>query len=273
MTSYTFDAAGRLTSETDPRSQAITYTYDAANHLTQVQDRNGRRRAFDFDAAGRQTAERWLDGQGATIRTTSYGYDNANKLTSASDPSATYAIAYDADDRLTSVNNTGTPGMPQITLSFTYDTRDNRTRLNDNRNGQVDYVYNLADRVTSEQMSVIGLSNRPKVTFGYDTAARLTSLGRTNNTGGSGGGTAVNSTFAYDTASRVTGITHTGYGTLASYAFTWDNANQLTQEVSNDGTVNFSYDLRGQLTGATGWRTENYTFDALGNRTALGAGL
>jgi hypothetical protein len=35
-------------------------------------------------------------------------------------------------------------------------------------------------------------------------------------------------------------------------------------------TVNFSYDLRGQLTGVTGWRTENYTFDALGNRTMSG---
>ncbi len=81
---------------------------------------------------------------------------------------------------------------------------------------------------------------------------------------------AVNSTFVYDGASRVTGITHTGYGTLASYAFTWDNANQLTQEVSNDGTANFSYDLRRQLTVVTGWRTENYTFDALGNRTMSG---
>ncbi|MGQ9576339.1 MAG: hypothetical protein ACUVUC_13575 [Thermoguttaceae bacterium] len=45
----------------------------------------------------------------------------------------------------------------------------------------------------------------------------------------------------------------------ASYSLTWDNANQLTREVSNDGTVNFSYDAIGQLIAVSGWRPETYS--------------
>jgi len=82
---------------------------------------------------------------------------------------------------------------------------------------------------------------------------------------------AVNTSISYDDASRITGMTHTAnYNTLASYGLTWDAGSQLTQEVSNDGTVNYSYDSTGQLTGATGWRSESYSYDATGNRTMTG---
>jgi YD repeat-containing protein len=57
---------------------------------------------------------------------------------------------------------------------------------------------------------------------------------------------------------------------LAAYTLTWDNANQLTQEVSNDGTENYTYNSTSQLTAATGWRSESYSYDALGNRTMSG---
>ncbi|MGQ9574250.1 MAG: hypothetical protein ACUVUC_02945 [Thermoguttaceae bacterium] len=77
--------------------------------------------------------------------------------------------------------------------------------------------------------------------------------------GGPGAAT-VTTSFGYDPASRLTTINHTANGSpRASYSLTWDNANQLTREVSNDGTVNFSYDAIGQLIAVSGWRPETYS--------------
>jgi len=58
---------------------------------------------------------------------------------------------------------------------------------------------------------------------------------------------------------RVAGITHTGgYYTLATYALTWDAANQLTREVSNDGTANYTYDNEGNMLTKTEIATGKY---------------
>ncbi|HMC66205.1 MAG TPA: hypothetical protein VKI65_14810 [Gemmataceae bacterium] len=37
-------------------------------------------------------------------------------MTSASDPDSTYAFGYDNANRLTTVNNSGTPGIPNVIL-------------------------------------------------------------------------------------------------------------------------------------------------------------
>jgi RHS repeat-associated protein len=235
------------------------------------------------------------------VRTVSYQYDSNGRLTGLSDPSATYVFAYDADDRLTSVNNAGTPGVPNVVLTFSYDARDNRVSLADNLGGRIDYTYDAADRLTSAALSVTGTAKRPAAEFTYNLAGWLTRItrrdaslsssgGGTTSGGGSGGGSPsgggsgggstspspapVVTDFSYDPAARITGITHknssTG-ATLASYALSYDAAGQLVREVSSaDGTLDFTYDPRGQLTGVSGWRSEAYTFDAVGNRTLAG---
>jgi hypothetical protein len=119
--------------------------------------------------------------------------------------------------------------------------------------------------------------------------SRLTRIDRTRlqqaqGGGGSSGGGGISGTFptvrtdfTYGNADRVTGATHArlpvGGGspvTLATYAWTWDSGGQLTQEVSNGGTANFTDDNAGQLTGVSGWRTESYSFDNTGNRNSSG---
>jgi len=90
--------------------------------------------------------------------------------------------------------------MPQITLSFAYDTRDNRTSLTDNRNGLVAYTYDSLNRVTSEELSVSGVGPKAKVTLGYDALSRINSLSRTNS--GSGGSASITSTGIVPARSR-----------------------------------------------------------------------
>jgi hypothetical protein len=54
--------------------------------------------------------------------------------------------------------------------------------------------------------------------------------------------------------------------TLAVYSSTGNAANELTQDVSDDGKANFSYNTARQLSSVTGRRTESYPHDDLGNR-------
>ena len=58
----------------------------------------------------------------------------------------------------------------------------------------------------------------------------------------------------------------------ANYQWTYDAADRITQFVSPDGTSNYNYDSRGQLTGAnnTNQANEAYSYDANGNRTNTG---
>ena len=117
-TTWTYDRAGRVSTEIDPRNNRATYTYDAANELTRITDRLLRQREFLYDNDGRMTHEKWLDGAGNPIRTFTYTYDNVARLTGVTELDSTYAFTYDNADRLLTINNSATPNMPQVTLTI-----------------------------------------------------------------------------------------------------------------------------------------------------------
>ncbi len=89
------------------------------------------------------------------------------------------------------------------------------------------------------------------------------------------------SAHGYDAANRETTITHWAYapsssgggGTtapLATYVYSYDQANRVTSEQDAEGTANFSYDSANELTTVTGSRTESYSYDLNGNRNSIG---
>ena len=267
VTRYAYDADSRLVTETDPLGHSTTYAYDADSEVVGITDRDGRQTSYTYNAAGEETSENWLNSSGVSIYTITYAYDNASRLTSVSDPDATYAYTYDASSRLTTVDNAGTPGVPHVVLTMGYNAVDDRTSVSDNLGGTTTYAYNNAHEMTSVGIAAASLAAWPQVTLGYDNDQRLTSINRSESvggcsggSGGSGGGSpaCVNTAIGYDAAGRVTSISHAANSnTLASYNLTWDAASQLTQEVSKDGTENYTYDPDGELTSATGWRSES----------------
>ena len=81
------------------------------------------------------------------------------------------------------------------------------------------------------------------------------------------------SSYAYDLAGKLTRLTHRSSSIVyADYQWTYDAADRITQFVSPDGTSDYSYDNRGQLTGANNSSQPNeaYSYDANGNRTNAG---
>ncbi|WP_165235876.1 RHS repeat protein, partial [Aquisphaera insulae] len=270
-TTWGYDSANRMTTMTDPLGHSATYSYDSGGELTDKTDRNGRRTTYSYDSGGRETGETWLTSSGGVSNRVTYTYDADTEMTGVTDSYATLTMTYDSGGNQLTVAESGPgTGQPSLTLTSTYDKYHNRLTLVDNVTsnvGRTTYTYDAAFRLTSIAASYNGVAG-PQVVLGYDAANRETSINRT--IGGSG--TAVNTTLVYDAADRIGTITHqTGGGTaLATYVYGYDNGNRVTTEVNAEGTVTYTYDSGGELLTARGSRTEDYSYDANGNRTMTG---
>jgi RHS repeat-associated protein len=271
-TTYGYDAIDRLIFDTNQLGKSRTQSYDNVGNLIQTVDRNGRSISYSYDTLNRQTAERWLDGSNATIKTFSSSYDAVGHLLSSTNPDSSYSYSYDGIDRITSIDNTGTVGVPAVKFIYSYDAEGNLVAVNDSINGTnvgiTGYTYDLLNRVTKLTQAGTGVQSK-RVDMVYNAVNRLTSLSRF-----SGVNSVVDTSYVYDNNQRLVQLSHKkGASTIASYDYSYDAADKLARTVSSvDGTSDYSYDSTNQLTGAshTSQTNEAYAYDANGNRTSGG---
>jgi RHS repeat-associated protein len=271
-TTYGYDAVDRLITDTNQLNKTRTRSYDNVGNLTQTTDRNGRKVAYNYDTLNRQTSERWLDSNSATIKTFSASYDAVSHLVSSTNPDSSYAYTYDGVDRVTSIDNTGTVGVPAVKFNYGYDAVGNLLSVNDSINGVsagiTGYSYDLLNRVTKLTQAGTGVQTK-RVYMAYNAVNQLTSLSRFSGVNG-----VVDTSYVYDNNQRLIKLAHVkGTSTVASYDYSYDNADKLASTISSvDGTSNYSYDPTNQLTGAshTAQANEAYAYDANGNRTSGG---
>ena len=167
-----------------------------------------------------------------------------------------------------------------MTLTYSYDQAGSETSVTDSLSSQgiTTYSYDAAERLTTIAASYGGTAG-PQVVYNYDNANRLTSILRTNVASGVSG-TTVATSLVYDNANRLTTMTDEAYATfgtptysaLATYVYSYDNANRVTSEKDAEGTYTYTYDNANELTGVTenGTQVESYTYDLNGNRTGTG---
>jgi RHS repeat-associated protein len=261
-TSYSYDSDNRLTQRTDPLSHSETIAYDKASNVTSTTDRDGRQITYAFDTADRRTGETWVNGS----YTATFSLDAAGEVTRATDPNSTYAYTYTKVGLLQSVDNNGTPGVPHIVLTYSYNAAGDETSLTDSLGGSVSYNYDADHRLTGISTPVSG--GNAALSYNYDTASRLTGITRTAPSAHT-----ITSSYSYDNVNRITSITHTdttSSTTLATYAYGYDTASRLTSYTGPEGSLSYSYDSINQVTGVSGARNETYTFDKNGNRTMSG---
>jgi RHS repeat-associated protein len=262
ITSYAYDGLNRLTKVTDPSTNLTTYAYDKANNLTAQTDRDGRQITYAYDQANRLTAETWVSGS----YTATFSYDQASQLTQALDSFSEYSYSYTKVGLLSSVDNSGTPGVPHVIMTYGYDKAEDRTTLTDSLSGSISYGYDADHHLTQISTPVTG--GNALLSFGFDAASRLTSITRTAPSGHT-----IASSYAYDKVDRLTNIVHTdttASTTLANYTYGFDQASRLTSYSGPEGNLTYSYDNSDQLTGVSGARNETYTYDKNGNRTMTG---
>jgi RHS repeat-associated protein len=272
-TTFTYDAAGRLLTETRPdpdgagpqTAPVTTNVYDPVGNLGSVRDGNNHTTSYTYDAAGRI-----LTVSGPDLGVTTYTYDDAgNVLTRRDDNGHTTTFGYDNAGRLvteTSPDPDGPgPQGPAVT-SYTYDPNGNRLTLTDpNGNatgtagdGVTTYGYDRANRQTSIDYS----DTTPDVAFTYDAAGNRLTMA-------DGSGT---ETRTYDNLDRVKTVTR-GSDT---FSYVYDAASNVTRRTYPGSTVvDYTYDPLNRLaTVVDGSNTTGYAYDPASNpvQTTLPSG-
>nr|MBA3311784.1 cadherin-like domain-containing protein [Planctomycetaceae bacterium] len=157
VTAYGYDAAGQRTSTTLPDPDGYGYpltspvystTYDAVGRVLTETDPLGNVTAYEYDALGRliKTTLPDPDGTGSlTSPVTTYSYSIVGNLLSVTNPlGKTTTYGYDAARRLTSV----TDSLNHAT-AYVYDNLGRLTSDTDANSGVTTYVYDAAGRKTS----------------------------------------------------------------------------------------------------------------------------
>jgi len=274
-TTFAYDELNRLITETNqPLNRTRSYTYDSVGNLITAKDGNNRTRKFVYDKLNRPTEEQWLNSANTPIRIITSTYDAAGQLKTINDPDASYTLTYDLAGNLETVDNAGTPNVPNVLLKYTYNNVNNPISVTDTINGQLrgtkSFTYDDGNRVTRITQSGNGVSSK-RVDMSYDAAGKTKDVTRYSDLDGTG--LVTSSEYVYDSVGRLTRLSHGKENvTLANYAWTYDFANRVTGFTSPDGSTNYSYDKRDQLTGAdySSQSDESYSYDDNGSRTNSG---
>jgi RHS repeat-associated protein len=285
VTQYTYDGTGHLATRTDANQNVTLYGYDDAGELTSVQTPLGKLWTYGYDANG--NLEQIIDANGNATQTagdgtTTYGYDELNRLTSISYSDSTPAVSFTYDEdgnRKTMVDGGGT-------ANYTY---DNLNRLTSVARGSntFSYAYDPTGNVTQRTYP-----DSTVINYGYDDDGRLQSVANTGvgttsydydaaanpiaTTLPSGNGYVESRT--YDNAGRLTEVKNVkGASVLADYVQTLDDVgNPLATTVSgaSPSTTTYGYDNLARLTSVCFQAScpnstdpkIAWTYDGLGNR-------
>ena len=307
-TSYTHDSLGRVTSVTDGNGDTTSYTYnerddilvttfDNSGSLTTEYYPNGLRfseaqsdgviRYFNYDTTYKIVKEVFDPGTTVVI---DYSYDAAGNLIEHKDNNyGAVGYVYDDANRLIQLiepggscpTGTGSPANSGC-VKFEYDANGAETKRTYPGNATVTTINDGAGRPT--RMTAKDAGGVVKVDVGYSFAAagqsgpsadRTAVQTRTSHAEQGIPAGAVTS-YGYDSLNRLTSaIEKNGATTTASWAYSYDDAGNRTQQIRSGatgataGTITYGYNAANQLTTSSAGTT-TWTYDAAGNQTRNG---
>lgn len=263
---------GLLEKKIDAANKETVYTYDPLGRtLTRAWARAGG--AVTTYSYHPQTGEQTGVDYSDTTPDVSYGYDRAGRRSSITDAAGAHTRTYNAKGDLLTDRVAGGP-LDLVQVSTSYDPLLRRQFLQTSRGAAVltsqTYTYDAASRPETT------VSGGQTVTYAYHpTKGALTN---TSFTGGTNVGRGYDALGRLETISLSTAAA----GTLASYAYEYNNLHQRTRVTREDGSYwSYSYNDRGELTaGRKYWpdntavwgRQSEYEYDSIGNRKAARAG-
>ena len=279
--SYSYDSAGRLHAMSDPASGAtLTYSYNPMSQVSQVAygGTGTDVRSFGYNSLHELTSDTLTHGS-TTVASVSYGYDLDGHVTSkaaagfAGASASTYG--YDQAGRLTSWDN-GT-----ATTTYAYDGDGNRTRA-----GSTSYTYDARDELTSDGTKAYTYAADGDLTSAGGVTSTSDAYGQQ---GAQGTQSDTYDALGRDTATTVTGgaTTTLSYeGTTGQLAgdgastYTWTPGGTLAGTAaagsSGGGVLDFTdahTDLTGQFTAAGTTLAGSQAFGPWGAVTAAGGTL
>jgi RHS repeat-associated protein len=215
VTTYTYDAAGNLISETDPDGVITTYGYDDENRLLSEVQKNASGTTLYSETNS-------LNPDG-TIASSSELQMQSNGTTET----ISTVYTYDDLDRLTSETVTNSNSSQSFADSYTYDLDGNRVGKSQTTSAGTETTtntYNGDDQLTQSVDSVTGTT-----TFDYDDNGSL--ISSTNN------GTVV-ANYTYNVQNEMVGATVNGITSSDVYD---DNGDRVEETVNGTSTY-YLYD-------------------------------
>lgn len=271
-TTFTYDTSGNLIEIEDPDTNLTTMTYNSRGQVLTVTNALNKVTSYGYNSAGDLTSM-----TNPLNHVTGFGYNSLGLMTSVTDPkNQTTTLDYDLNNQVTDITNplsqateltydgngniTAVKNARNNTTSYLYDRKNRLLRVTQPGNLQTNYIYDDADRLTR-----ITDAKSQQRNFSYDAANRLT-----QEEVKAGSTVQALYTYTYDDTNRLITI---GDGTNA-WSLSYDVVDRLTQLVSPQGTVGYTYDAVGrrmQMT-ATGQSAVTYGYDVLDRLTSLTQG-
>jgi RHS repeat-associated protein len=260
-TTYSYDAAGRVTKVTAPDGSWRSISYDSAGLPSGGTNHRGETVSVTRDVAARVVNQSVLSASGSLARVSAQSYNAVGRVAASTDsrgyrtqflyatdgrPSGvtdplgrTRTVQLDVLNRATALVQPNTSAMRQITGSATatttlgYDGRSNRLSVADTRAVPTAFAYNAANQRTSETAADAG-----GTIFGRNAAGDVVS--RTD-------ARAVTLVRSLDSLGRTTAITPPA-GTARTYAYVPGRRDGLVKQMTDpSGSTTWTYDSAGRV--------------------------
>ena len=270
---FAYDGQGYPISMTDPLDRVTQFEFNRAGRVVWQIDRNGRRVDLEYDDAHRVTRETW---DTTPPRVTEYFYDDAGRTSRVTDPDSTFSFTYWETGRLRSVDNVGTPGAPNVVITYGYDASGNIIEVSDTLGGRTAYEYDALNRLVGvrQQSDTPGAVNEKRVDIEYSGGGLPVEMRRYADLAGTMG--VANTSFEYGCtgcAATLTGIRHqrASGALIHDIDFVRDATAAIVEMSDAEGVHTYSYDALRRLLAAdhpagAPQPDEAYTYDAAGNR-------
>ncbi|MBX6166889.1 MAG: DNRLRE domain-containing protein [Thermobispora bispora] len=193
VTTYTYDAFGRVATMTDPEGGVTSYSFDATGALASATSPAGTLLQFGYTPRGEKatvTVKNWTGSPTAPqppadVVLASYAYDPGGRLASETDAMGrTTRYTYWDDNLLAQkvaddarLNGSTTPRDVML-ASYEYDWAGNlRTTVTGGGKTRTDYVYDAANLLVSKTLDPAGLART--TSFGHDADGNVISTTKT----------------------------------------------------------------------------------------------
>ncbi|MCI5138475.1 MAG: RHS repeat protein [Candidatus Electrothrix sp. AR1] len=253
LSSYTYDAVGRVKTSTDATGLTLSYAYNDLNYLTRIDYPDGKfsEKTYGSCCPGMITSETDRSG-----KTTTYFYDELKRRVKTLHPDSTITQAkYDANGNLITLLDSNSNAT-----RFSYDMND-RLIKNTYADGKDEkFIYNSLGQL-EQQLNGRGIA----ANYAYDANYNLLSVAYANDD-------TPGVTYQYDVYNRLIQH-HDGIG-LTAYSY---DANSRILSVDgpwDNDTLTYQYDVLGRRTGVTpqSGTALAYTYDSLNRLTQIQGG-
>jgi RHS repeat-associated protein len=229
-TNYTYDSMDRLITKAAPEGP-LTYTYDAAGHLASMTSShtNGVSVSYTYDGLNRLSTV--VDARLTGNQTTTYGYDTATNVASATYPNGVqFGFNYDELNRLNQI------ATAQTGYLYSLDGVGNRKSATELNNRAVNWAYDGINRLTNETISLDPNNKNGSVSYGLDPVGNRSS--ETSSLSGISSGS-----FSFNQDDQLVGESYDSNGNVTASGgktFSYNTENQLVS--MNGAVVQLVYD-------------------------------